>query len=256
RSRAAGARWWGGLAGDRPRRPKRGGGRPTGGAPACGGAPAPPPASTTPAGSWPSTSGGGTGSPASTTWRSLWQTPVAAVRSSTSRGPGLLMSMSSSSSGALNARITAAFMGDPPRSRILSRRVAEHLVEPGAVELRELARVGRAGLGHIALWRCSFEVAVEVVEEEVPAAGDALLVGDVPLRHAVVKHRVARAVAVGLERPFDHRRAPHVGEAARGLDPDDHAREVAAVGATEVDEELSADAQVDPRGIGHPAAHL
>ena len=49
-----------------------------------------PTASTMPAGSWPRTQGGGIGKAPSSTWRSLWQTPVATVRTSTSRGPGLV----------------------------------------------------------------------------------------------------------------------------------------------------------------------
>src|SRR6516165_1616361 len=71
-----------------------------------------PTASTTPAPSWPSTIGRSSGkrpSP-STTWRSLWHTPVATVRTSTSRPPGWSMSTGSIVSGSCTLRNTAALI--------------------------------------------------------------------------------------------------------------------------------------------------
>src|SRR5690348_16327136 len=65
-----------------------------------------------PAPSWPSTIGRSSGqrpSP-STTCRSLWHTPVAAVRTSTSRPHGLSISTDSIVSGACVLRKTAAFI--------------------------------------------------------------------------------------------------------------------------------------------------
>ena len=43
-------------------------------------------------------------------WRSLWQTPLATVRTSTSRGPGLSISTSSIVSGSCGPWKMAAFM--------------------------------------------------------------------------------------------------------------------------------------------------
>src|SRR5580704_2277208 len=75
-----------------------------------------PTASTMPAPSWPSTIGRSSGKRPipSTTCRSLWQTPVATVRTSTSRPKGLSMSMASIVSGSSTLRKTAACMSMLP----------------------------------------------------------------------------------------------------------------------------------------------
>ena len=57
------------------------------------------------------TMGGGIGNKPSMTCRSLWHMPLAAVRTNTSRPFGLLMSISSITSGVLISLNTAAFMG-------------------------------------------------------------------------------------------------------------------------------------------------
>jgi hypothetical protein len=57
-----------------------------------------PTSSTTPAPSWPSTAGAGQGMVPLTTLRSLWQTPAAAIRTTTSVGPGPRTSRSSRTS--------------------------------------------------------------------------------------------------------------------------------------------------------------
>ena len=57
-----------------------------------------PTASTTPAPSCPSNTGSGCPNPVSSTCRSVWQTPVASSRTSTSPGPGSSISSSTSSS--------------------------------------------------------------------------------------------------------------------------------------------------------------
>src|SRR5271169_1372769 len=71
-----------------------------------------PTASTTPAPSWPSTIGRSSGKRPipSTTCRSLWHTPVATVRTSTSRPHGLSTSTCSIVSGACTLRKTAALI--------------------------------------------------------------------------------------------------------------------------------------------------
>src|SRR5277367_2542395 len=77
-----------------------------------------PTASTTPAPSWPSTIGRSSGNRPipSTTCRSLWHTPVATVRTSTSRPHGWSTSTCSIVSGAWTLRKTAALIsiGLPP----------------------------------------------------------------------------------------------------------------------------------------------
>src|SRR5215813_6801407 len=113
-----------------------------------------PTASTTPAPSWPSTIGRSSGKrpTPSTTWRSLWHTPVAAVRTSTSRPHGLSISTDSIVSGACVLRKTAAFISitlsslrqvpaDP-----VADAAAHHQLRVAALEPRELFREQRHAL--------------------------------------------------------------------------------------------------------------
>src|SRR4051794_10467563 len=92
-----------------------------------------PTASTMPAPSWPSTIGRSVGKrpTPSTTCRSLWQTPVATVRTSTSRRSGLSISTVSIVSGACGLRKTAASIcigTSSTEARICRKRVG---VKPG-----------------------------------------------------------------------------------------------------------------------------
>src|ERR1700730_15518539 len=63
-----------------------------------------------PAASWPSTAGVGCGHRPSTKWRSLWHTPVATVRTSTSCSRGSSIWISSMLSGLPGPWKTAAFI--------------------------------------------------------------------------------------------------------------------------------------------------
>ena len=69
-----------------------------------------PTSSTTPAPSCPRTTGSSVGWIPWATWRSEWQTPLAAIRTSTSPAFGGSSSSSSTTSGSPNARRTAALM--------------------------------------------------------------------------------------------------------------------------------------------------
>ena len=74
-----------------------------------------------PAASWPRIVGMGQAYLPSTKCRSLWQTPQAPVRISTSRGPGLSTWTSSIVSGASTSRRIAAFMERLPSLMPINR---------------------------------------------------------------------------------------------------------------------------------------
>src|SRR5215471_147672 len=135
-----------------------------------------PTASTTPAPSWPRTIGRSSGkrpSP-STTWRSLWHTPVATVRTSTSRPQGWSMSTASIVSGSCTLRNTAAsisiafFLPKPARhvsSYHLSRPLRTRSTGPKRLRGEASAFDERAQLG-------PDEVGMDAAAEAAIGAGD------------------------------------------------------------------------------------
>src|SRR5262245_57462492 len=128
-----------------------------------------PTASTTPAPSWPSTIGRSSGKRPwpSTTCRSLWQTPVAAVRTSTSRPHGLSISTDSTASGSWTFRKTAAWVFMLISSRLHAglrgrRRVLGH-------------HFGREQLDRAHRLRVAEIAPLERADEVVGAGGDVLV---------------------------------------------------------------------------------
>src|SRR6516162_6451485 len=95
-----------------------------------------PTAATTAEDSWPSTTGVGIGNSPSIKCRSLWHSPAKAVRSSTSRGPGLVSATSSIVKGWFAACRTAAFI----RSSLLEIEAQAGL---GPIHRGELAAGGK-----------------------------------------------------------------------------------------------------------------
>src|SRR5215469_2488556 len=138
-----------------------------------------PTASTTPAPSWPSTIGRSSGkrpSP-STTCRSLWHTPVATVRTSTSRPQGLSISTASIVSGSCTLRNTAAsisiafFLPKPGASFSfyhLLRPLPMRSTRPKRLRAEARAFDERAQLG-------PDEVGTDAAAEAVIGAGDDVL---------------------------------------------------------------------------------